>query len=340
MKAVRFLGDRQLEVTNLPDPTPGPGEVVIEIKASGMCGTDLRHYRAPAGDRTPIVAGHEPCGVVAAVGAGVSATQAKVGMRVMDHHYAGCGTCPRCRDGWTQMCEEGSIVFGNSGGDGAHAQYMLVPAYTVVPLPDGMTFTTGAAISCGTGTAYGGLRRLNVSGRDTVAIFGQGPVGLSGTQLARAMGARVIAVDIAAGRREAAARMGADLVIDPAEVDVVEAIREATGGRGAHCTLECTSSDVAREQAVKSTRAFGKVCFVGMGGDFHLDLTFDVIRKQLTLMGSWTFTARGQAECAEFVLERGVDVDALFTDRWKLDDAAAAYAHFDRGEGGKGVFEL
>jgi threonine dehydrogenase-like Zn-dependent dehydrogenase len=338
MKAIRFLGERQLEVTHVPDPTPGSGEVVIEIKASGMCGSDLRTYRPPAGDRQLIIAGHEPCGVIAAVGPGVRPSQAKVGQRVMDHHYAGCGACIHCRGGWTQMCEEGSIVYGSYGGDGGHAQYMLAPAYTVVPMPEGMTFSAGAAVSCGTGTAYGGLRRLDVSGRDTVAIFGQGPVGLSGTILARAMGARVIAVDLVPARREAALALGADVVLDPAEVDVVEMVRELTRGRGVDCALECTSSPDARAAAVRGTRPFGRVCFVGMGGDLNVDVTNDIIKKQLTLMGSWTFTASGQAECAQFVMDREVDVDALFTDRWTLDDAEQAYRLFDGGESGKGVF--
>ena len=114
MKGVVFLGDRKLELREFPDPTPGPRDVILEIKASGMCGTDLHIYRAPAQPggavaggikrQAGVIAGHEPCGVVAAVGAGVSEKEARVGERVMDHHYDGCGTCKHCRAGWTQMC--------------------------------------------------------------------------------------------------------------------------------------------------------------------------------------------------------------------------------------------
>src|SRR5262249_13160902 len=184
MKGVVFLGDRKLELRTFPDPTPGPREVILEIKASGMCGTDLHTYRAPAqpGDavtggikrQAGVIAGHEPCGVVTAVGAGVSEKEARVGERVMDHHYDGCGTCKHCRAGWTQMCLEGSMVYG-SGGHGGHARYMKVPVSTLVPLPDVLSFVTGAAISCGTGTAWGALRRLNLQGGETITIFGQGP---------------------------------------------------------------------------------------------------------------------------------------------------------------------
>src|SRR6266571_1129259 len=179
MKGVVFLGERKLELREFPDPTPGPRDVVLEIKASGMCGTDLHTYRAPAQPggavaggikrQAGVIAGHEPCGVVAAVGAGVSEKE----------------------------------------GQGGHARYMKVPVSTLVPLPDALSFVTGAAISCGTGTAWGALRRLNLQGGETIAIFGQGPVGLSATQLAVVMGARVIAVDIAAERRKLAQQFGA-----------------------------------------------------------------------------------------------------------------------------------
>jgi len=193
MKGVVFLGDRKLELREFPDPTPGPRDVILEIKASGMCGSDLHNYRAPAhapGTVTGgikreagMIAGHEPCGIVAAVGSGVTEKEARVGQRVMDHHYDGCGNCKHCRAGWTQMCLAGTVVYG-SGGHGGHAKYMKVPVSTLVPLPDALSFVTGAAISCGTGTAWGALRRINLQGGETIAIFGQGPVGLSATQLA------------------------------------------------------------------------------------------------------------------------------------------------------------
>src|SRR5439155_5801169 len=116
---------------------------------------------------------------------------AHIGARVMVHHYSCCGTCPHCLTGWSQMCVEGSVVFGVTA-HGAHAPYMTVPAHTLVPVPDEISFATGAAISCGTGTAFGALRRMGLSGRDTIAIVGQGPVGLSAAQLAAGMGAGVI----------------------------------------------------------------------------------------------------------------------------------------------------
>ena len=345
MKAVVFQGDRQLELMDFPDPTPGPGEVVVEIKASGMCGSDLKFYRAVGGASSlglgdldgPIIAGHEPCGIVAEVGEGVDPKLAKIGNRVMDHHYSGCGVCKHCRGGWSQLCLDGIIVYGATG-HGAHAKYMKVPAHTLVQLPDDLSFKTGAAISCGTGTAYGALKRLDLAGDETLVIFGQGPVGLSGTQLAKEMGARVIALDVSEERRQLALNFGADEVIDPLGEDVVSAIKDLTHGEGAHKSLDCSSNSEARVQAVQCVRTWGSACFVGEGGDVKLDVSNDLLRRQVTLIGSWTFSKNGQADCADFVSERKIDVDALFTHEFKLDEAEQAYQMFDQQTTGKGVF--
>src|SRR5882724_3224708 len=261
MKGIVFLGNRKLELREFPDPTPGPGEVVIAIKASGMCGSDLHPYRALGnaaaalglgGGGGPVIAGHEPCGVVAARGPGVSEEEAPTGARVMNHHYKGCGRCKHCRVGWSQLCPKGIVVYGLTG-HGGHAPYMKVPASTLVRLPDELSFEEGAAISCGTGTAYQALKRLDVSGRDTLAVFGQGPVGLSAVLLGQAMGARVIAVDPVAERRKLAGAFGADQALDPAAGDVVAALRELTSGEGVDAALDCSGHADGRLGAIRAT---------------------------------------------------------------------------------------
>lgn len=347
MRGVVFLGDRKLELREFPDPRPGPGEVVIQIKASGMCGSDLHPYRASGGSATaalglggagePIIGGHEPCGVVAAVGPGVPDAETLVGQRVMNHHYRGCGRCKHCRVGWSQLCPNGFVVYGMTG-HGAHAPFMKVPVSTLVPLPEELTFEEGAAISCGTGTAYGALKRLDVSGRDTLAIFGQGPVGLSATLLGRAMGARVVALDIVPERRQLAKELGADVVFDPRAVDPVGALRELTRGEGVEAALDCTGSPEARVAAVRSACTWGRVCFVGEGNPTTFDVSQDMIRKQLTIVASWTFSAVGQWECARFIADRKIPLRRLLTHRFTLDQAAEAYRLFDTQTTGKGVF--
>ncbi len=348
MRGVVFTGERDLEIMNFPDPTPGPGEVVVEMKASGMCGSDLHQYRRPKNQErnatglppnpNPTIAGHEPCGIVAAVGPGVQPTEAKVGQRVMVHHYQGCAQCGHCRSGWQQLCQEVPVKVYGSNSHGGHAKYLCVPANTMVTLPDELSFSAGAAIACGSGTAWGALRRMNISGRDTIAIYGQGPVGLAATQFAKAQGAKVIALDINPDRLERAKQFGADEVVNPGSNDPVAAIKELTHGRFADLTLDTSSNSEARLNAIKSTKVWGTMCFVGEGGNVTIDVSPHILRRQLTLIGSWTFSNIIQAECAQFCVERNIDVDALFTHKWTLDQADEAYKLFDKQSDGKGVF--
>ena len=347
MKGVVFGGDCKLEFMNFPDPVPGPDEVVLQIRASGMCGSDLKFYRASGGasalglggDGSPVIAGHEPCGDVVEIGSEVDPQRVYLGQRVMVHHYKGCGVCNHCADGWGQLCREGIIVYGATG-HGAHAEYMKVPASTLVPLPESLTYSEGAAISCGTGTAYAALRRLDISSGDTIAIFGQGPVGLSATQLSAALGAQVVAIDISADRLSRAKQFGAEFLLDPTQENVVERIRELTSGIGANLSLDCSSAFSARLAAVQCVRTWGRVCFVGEGGEVTIDVSNDMLRRQVTIIGSWTFSVSGQAECAQFIVDNNIDVDALFTDRYTLSQAEEAYTIFDRQQTGKGVFEF
>lgn len=349
MKGVVFTGNRQIEIQDFPDPTPGDGDVVLEIKASGMCGTDLHLYRSPGGGPAAakamgvavgegaFIGGHEPCGVVVARGRSIADRHARIGARVMQHHYEGCGGCPDCMSGWTQLCKGSErVVYGNNG-HGAHARYMVCPAHTLIPLPDGMSFEVGAAVSCGTGTAYTALRRIKMDGGSTLAVFRQGPVGLSGTMLARAMGMRVVGVDVSDDRFLLAKACGAELTVNSSSVDPVEAIKAATSGRGADYVLETSGNPAARVAGVKATRTFGSLCFVGEGGTVTLDVSNDIIRRQITMLGSWTFSKNGQDDCARFIVERGVPIEKLITHQFKLEDAIAAYARFDKQAMGKGM---
>src|SRR5439155_215646 len=194
--------------------------------------------------------------------------------------------------------------------DGGNAPYLLAPAGSLVPLPDELSFAEGAAIACGTGTAYAALKRLDVSGRDTLAIFGQGPVGLAATQLATAMGAR-----------ELARQLGATAAIDSTLGSPVEAIRELTHGEGADATLDCTGHPEARANCAKAARAWGRACFVGEQGTATFEMTPDVIHKQLTMYGSWTFSTVMLAECARFAVDRNVPLRKVFTESFTLERA-------------------
>lgn len=338
MKGAVFLGDKEIESRELPQPAPGQGEVVIAMKASGVCGSDLRPYRtakAQRGDPATLkVGGHEPCGVIAEVGQGI--TIVKVGDRVMMHHYTGCGMCKMCRIGYTQMCLQHHEVYGFTQ-DGGHQDFLRAPASTCVALPDELSFEEGAALACGTGTAFYALKRLSISGTETIGIFGQGPVGLSATLFAATLGARVIAVDVIPERLELAKHLGADVTIDASQENPVEAIKELTHGEGADATLDATGIPGVRINAVDSAMLWGRVCFVGEGYTTTFDVSPQIIHKQLTIYGSWTFSLSGLAEVARFVVERRVPLKELITHRFTLDRVAEAYQLFDAGRTGKVV---
>jgi threonine dehydrogenase-like Zn-dependent dehydrogenase len=226
-------------------------------------------------------------------------------------------------------------VFG--GNDhGAHAPFLCVPAATVLPLHDSLSFAAGAAIGCGTGTAWGGLERLGDIGGAVLVVFGQGPVGHSATMLASARGARVIAVDPEPARLLRARSFGAAEVVDPTETDVVAAVKDLTRGRGAELVLETSGSSLAATNALACLAPWGKACFVGLGGRVEFAVR-DFLRSQMTVLTSWTMSIVDQRRCADFVVEHGLPVDDLFTHEWRLDQVVEAYAEFDKQAAGKGV---
>jgi len=305
-----------------------------------MCGSDLHFYRGgPAAAPGSIIQGHEPCGEVYALGSGVGEETAKVGDRVMIHHYWGCNSCEECRSGWPQLCYQVDIRTLCVNAHGGHSPYVVVPAHTLIPLPDQLSFKAGAAIGCGTGTAWGGLKRLGDLAGGPLVVFGQGPVGTSATMLAASLGAHVIAVDISDSRLDNARTFGAHDTINSSKVDVVDAVRQLTNGRGAPLVLETSGVAPAAQAAQDVLATWGRACFIGLGADVHFN-TQQSYKKQMTLMTSWTMSIVEQRRCADFVVARDLPVDRLYSHSWSLDQAAEAYEWFDKQSDGKGVFEF
>lgn len=339
MKGMVVLGEGEMELREFPDPVPAPDEVVIQIKASGMCGTDLHHLNGPKRDEDKIfIEGHEPCGVVVLVGENVRPTEAKIGDRVIVHHYDGCRNCRYCREGWTQLCATSKIIFGGPNGHGGHADFMKVPAHTLIRLPDELSFKAGAAIACGFGTAFGAIKRINPTGDETLVVIGQGPVGQSATILGHAFGCRVIALDVNDDRLDVAKSFGADFIINPQKQDALQAIRDLSfDGEGAHKSIECSGNLHARQMAIECLRRRGTACMVGAYGHINFPM-HEIIQLQKTVLGSLTLSKTQMEDCANFVVERGLDIDRLFTDSFRLEEAEEAYALFEQQKIGKGVF--
>src|SRR5438094_9556410 len=176
---------------------------------------------------------------------------------------------------------------------------------------------------------------MHLAGGSTLAVFGQGPVGLSATLLGAKMGARVIAVETNPERLALAKQFGAEVAVHADDCE--KYLKELTRGEGVDLALDSTGAAAARLAAVRSAKTWGTVCFVGEGGDVTLDVSRDLLRKQLTIIGSWTFSTVGQAECARFIADNGIELEKIFSHRWKLEQADEAYRTFDSQSTGKGV---
>src|SRR5215210_5572645 len=232
MRGVFLPGGRQVDMRDVADPVPGHGQVVLAMRASTICGSDLRaiyreHLGTGAEAYCDVVAGHEPCGEIVAVGPGCR--RFAVGDRVAIYHIAGCGLCPDCRAGYMIGCTSPSRAAYGWQRDGGHADFLLADEPTCVALPDALTWLDGACVACGFGTAYEALWRAGVSGRDAVLVVGLGPVGLAAGLLARSLGATVVVgADPVADRRRLALSLGAvDVAVPAAEDGAVERILDA-----------------------------------------------------------------------------------------------------------------
>ena len=338
--AVIIGGKRQVELREFPIPEPGPGQVLVRMRAAGMCGSDLHNiYRTmnldDPGHYLGCIAGHEPCGTVAAVGPGT--TRFKEGDRVLVYHITGCRNCNACRKGWIVNCTSDQRRVYGWHRDGAYADFMLAEEYTLLELPEELSFVDGAIVSCGFGTSFQGVRRADVSGYDTVLVVGLGPVGLAAAMISKARGAQVIGVDIDPGRVAAAERLGCDLGLI-ADGDTLGAIMEYTSGHGVEVSLECSASQAGRMLALESARLWGRVVLLGEHGNLSLNPSFTIIQRQLTVHGSWMSGISEMQDTIEHVVRWAVKPADIVTHTFPIAEVREAFELFEAGQAGKVVF--
>ena len=339
MKGIVFLGNRRCEVREVPVPKPGRGEALIKIMATGICGSDLHVYRGANGSDQ--VRGHEPCGVVESVGPDVM--RLKVGDRVTVHHHQGCGVCPACAHGEVVACTGKKILIGVSVS-GSFAEYCAVQERSCVPLPDSVSFIDGAFMACVGGTAYAAYRRLGAVAHESVAVFGLGPVGLSCVLVGKAMGLRVIGVDIFPERMAAAKNCKPDMIVDASKQDPVPIVREfGRGGKGfwgdgVDYVIETSGSTAARCNIIPSLRRLGKAAIVGVGSTEKVINPSDIHGKACTLIGSVVFPIGWLWDMARFLATSGLSFEPAVTHRFRLEDAVEALKLADAGKCGKVTF--
>lgn len=339
MMGVTLPGNRKVEFHEFPIPEPGPGQALVEMKASSICGSDIRAiYREHLG-RGPeayqgVIAGHEPCGRIVKLGPGVK--RFKEGDRVIVYHISGCGVCHDCRMGYMISCSSPLRAAYGWQRDGGHAACMLAEENTLVHLPDGMSYLDGALVACGFGTAYEATERIGASGRDVALVVGLGPVGLASLMLCRAQGVtKLIGVDVVDERIELARKLGLVDVALKADDKALDAIKEATDGNGAGVSIDCSGSPAGRLLSIQGTRQWGRVAFVGEGGSVAFEPSRDIIHKQITIYGSWVTSLANMEDLVERMVRWNMRPEITVTHTFPLDKAAEAYRLMDEGRCGK-----
>ncbi len=338
MRAIRYAGERQAVCYERADPRPAANEVLIQMKAAGICGSDLHVYRHPGpdfleGQRVP---GHEPAGVIAEIGAEVRGWS--VGDRVTTYFRQVCGTCEYCRSGHTNVCinRRGSYGVGLGTLDGGHAEYMVVEAQYLFKVPDDFSVEDGAIVACQGGTAYYPLTRLAPSG-EVLVVSGLGPVGLLATLFGSRMGAEVVGIDPSPQRRDLAERLGAQRTFDPSAGPIGEQVR-AHYPVGVHKLLEASGAPAAHAAIPELLRPLGMAALVGLGNT-ELKLSLGaVVHRELVLFGTSIFPASQYQEMWEFFRRHTIAPSQVVTHRFGLEQGAEAFQLADRATTGKVCF--
>jgi propanol-preferring alcohol dehydrogenase len=333
MQAIQLIEPGQpLQSVEIADPTPGNGEIVVDIQRAGICHTDA-HYRA-GGVKTklPLTLGHEIAGVVSAIGEGV--TEVREGQRVAMHYLTNCGTCERCQRYGAQFCPTGGMI--GKEYDGGYGQRIVVPAANAIPIPDEVSSDVAAIMMCSTATAYHALRLAKLQKGESVAVLGFGGLGVSAVQLARALGAgEVFAVDVVPEKLELAASFGAT-PIDVRELPPHKAILGATDGRGVNVAIEFTGNATVAHSALRSLSPGGRLMIVAINlRKLEFDPFMDMLIRERHIIGCSDHTRDELVELMELARTGQIDLSRAIT-RTVPFEAGAVNGVLDEMEKGSG----
>lgn len=347
----------RLRIEEIRTPVPGPGEVLVAVTACGVCHTDLHVIKGEVGFPTPAVLGHEISGVIAGFGEGVSERLAlHVGARVVGAFVMPCGDCRHCAAGRDDLCETffaqnrlaGTLYDGRTRlyrqdgtplamySMGGLAEYAVLPASSVTPLPDPLPLESSAILGCAVLTAYGAVRRAaDLRVGETVAVIAMGGVGSNIVQIADRFGAaEVIAVDIDKSKLDSARKLGATAVVNGAETDPVAAVRALTGGDGVDVAFEALGTPATFAQAAAMLCDGGRMVAVGIAdgtATAPIEIT-RLVRRSQRIIGS--YGARTRTDLPEVVAlaARGALSPAeTVTREYSLDEVAEAYGALSEG---------
>jgi L-iditol 2-dehydrogenase len=335
MKGVAKIapGEGNVALINVPEPEVTTGHVLIEVKAAGICGTDLHIYYDEFKTRPPVIMGHEVAGLVAEVGEGV--TNCRPGDRVTSETYFYvCGKCQFCREGHPNLCPHRLSI--GSGVNGAFTKYVLVPQHNIHHLPENVDEQAGALtepLAC----CVHALELNRVEPGDTVVVSGPGSIGLLMMQVVKAAGARVIVLGTSRdeARLAKARQLGADDVYNVESTDTLATIREMTGGLGADVVFECAGADPSARHCLELVRRKGSYVQIGLFGkavSWDLD---QLCYKELRLSGSNASVPSAWRKALALLTSGQVQTRPLVSDVWPITDWPQAFERFEKRDGFK-----
>jgi 6-hydroxycyclohex-1-ene-1-carbonyl-CoA dehydrogenase len=337
MKAAIFHGpDQPLTIEEVPTPEPGEGEILVRVAACGVCHTDLHYldHGVPTFKKPPMILGHEISGTVEAIGSEVDLWEG--GETILLPAVYGCGQCTMCRRGRENICER-MVMFGNHV-DGGYAELVLAPAKDALHLPSSIPLVEGAIIADAVTTPYHAVvNRGGVKPGDQVVVFGCGGLGLNIVQVARAMGATIVAVDVVGTKLDWAMKYGASATINSNEVERVDKeIRKLTGG-GADVAFEAIGLPLTQKQAFASLRTGGRFVVVGFASEPMMLDTGRTMFRELEIIGSLGCRASDYPRVISMVEQGKLEVKEMVTAKFPLDEINQAFDTLRAGEGLRSV---
>lgn len=330
MKAQVFRGVNQLSYEEVPKPDIGEDEVLVQVKVVGLCQSDIKKICYPLYE-PPRIFGHETAGEIAAVGSAVTGWQ--VGQRVVVLHHIPCMHCEYCLNDNFSMCEvykNITTTAGFSPSGGGFADYVKVPGHIVtrgglVEIPEDISFEQASFVEP-TNCCLKAVTKADIKPGQTVLITGAGPIGLMFVMLVNYVGGRAITTDLLPTRIEKAKQVGAAAAFDARDPDLATKIQDLTNGMGVDVSLLAVPSDKAFFQALDCTRKGGKILFFAEFPDeVEIPINPNVLyRREIDLIGSYSSSFRLQKQSADIIFNKRIDVDALVSDRYPLQDLANA----------------
>jgi L-iditol 2-dehydrogenase len=335
MKVAAMFGEGKGGVVDKPDPKAAGDVVVVKIHAVPMC----TEYKGFKGGGTGEHFGHEAAGEVVEV---AQPGRVKVGDRVVVQPQNACGKCNMCVIGEHIHCTGGRNIreiLGTDPASATYAQYMHKMEDLLFPIPDGMSYAHGGMACCGLGPTLGAMEQMQVDALDTVMVTGLGPVGLGGIINASYRGARVFGVESHPYRAELAKKLGAEVVLNPNDEDILGQIRELTEGVGIDKALDCSGASAAHRLMVDAARRKGQVTFIGEGGEFPLAASRDMIRKGLVLRGNWHYNLGFYPKLMKVIKESTDKINTYITHTFPMREVQKAWELQSTGECGKVVLD-